>query len=137
MADAVIDASVWVSRFVTHDPNHAASARWLATTTASEGLLAAPTLVLPEVAGPIARITGSARLAQRVVARMLRIGGVRLVAVDRQLADGAARLAARLSLRGADAVYVALAERLDLPLVTLDSQQLERGGSVIDVRRPS
>ena len=68
---------------------------------------------------------------------MLGIGGVRLVAVDRQLADGAARLAARLRLRGADAVYVALAERLDLPLVTLDSQQLERGGSVIDVRRPS
>jgi predicted nucleic acid-binding protein len=58
VADAVIDASVWVSRFVTHDPHHAASARWLATTTASEGLLAAPTLVLPEVAGPIARITG-------------------------------------------------------------------------------
>lgn len=137
MADVVIDASVWVSRFVIHDPNHAASTRWLATTTSAEGLLAAPTLVLPEVAGPIARITGSPRLAQRVVARMLSVGGVRIVALDRQLADGAARLAARLRLRGADAVYVALAERLGLPLVTLDAQQLERGASVIEVQRPS
>src|SRR5262249_56114310 len=137
VGDAVIDASVWVSRFVPPDPHPAASARWLAATTASEGLLAAPTLVLPEVAGPIARITGSARLAQRVVARMLGIGGVRLVAVDRQLADGAARLAARLRLPASPPRYVALAERLDLPLVTLDSQQLERGGSVIDVRRPT
>ena len=137
MADAVIDASVWVSRFVIHDPNHAASTRWLAMTSSTEGLLAAPTLVLPEVAGPIAKITGSPRLAQRVVARMLSVGGVRIVALDRELADGAARLAARLRLRGADAVYVALAERLGLPLVTLDAQQLERGASVIEVQRPS
>src|SRR5262249_31383549 len=75
VADAVVDASVWVSRFVTHDAHHAASVRWLAETTSVDGLLAAPALLLPEVAGPIARITKNPRLARRVVSRVLRVGG--------------------------------------------------------------
>ena len=44
------------------DPHHAVSTRWLAGATSAEGLLAAPALLLPEVTGPIARVTGSARL---------------------------------------------------------------------------
>jgi predicted nucleic acid-binding protein len=137
VADAVVDASVWVSRFVTHDAYHAASVRWLAETTSVDGLLAAPALLLPEVAGPIARITKNPRLARRVVSRVLRVGGLRIVSIDRDLAEGAARLAADLRLRGADAVYVALARRLGLPLITLDAEQLARGASVVAVRRPS
>jgi predicted nucleic acid-binding protein len=137
VADVVVDASVWISRLVTTDPHHAASARWLAETTATDGLLAAPALVLPEVAGPIARLTGSSRLARRAVSRILRIRGLRIVAIDQELAHGAAPLAADLRLRGADAVYVALASRLRVPLVTLDREQLERGGGVVDVRRPT
>ena len=136
MADVVVDASVWVSRFVTHDPHHAASVQWLAETTATDGTLAAPTLLLPEVAGPIARITGKPGLGRRAVARLLGVPGVRIVTMDPELADGAARLAADLRLRGADAVYVALARRLGLPLVTLDGEQLERAASVVSVRRP-
>jgi len=137
VADAVVDASVWVSRFVPRDPHHAASTRWLAGTTSAEGLLAAPALLLPEVTGPIARVTGSARLAHRAVAQILRIRGVRIVALDRELAHDAARLAADLRLRGADAVYVALAQRLGIPLVTLDGEQLDRGAAVVEVRRPT
>jgi predicted nucleic acid-binding protein len=39
----------------------------------------------------------------------------------------AARVSASTGLKGADAVFVALAAWLDLPLVTWDRQQRERG----------
>ena len=136
MADVVVDASVWVSRFVTRDPHHLAAAGWLAGATAADDLLASPALVLAEVAGPIGRMTGKPGLARRAVTQLLRIRGFRLVAVDHELANGAARLAGDLRLRGADAVYVALARRLGVSLVTLDGEQIERGAAVIDVRRP-
>jgi predicted nucleic acid-binding protein len=57
--------------------------------------------------------------------------------VDESLAREAAELAARLRLRGADAVYVAVARKLDLPLVTWDAEQRERGGAAIVVRTPA
>jgi predicted nucleic acid-binding protein len=40
----------------------------------------------------------------------------------------AAEIARAAKIRGADAVFVALARGLDIPLVTWDKQQQERGG---------
>jgi len=48
----------------------------------------------------------------------------------------AAQLAADHALRGADAVYVAAALRLGLPLVTLDGEQLQRAEAVISTLSP-
>ena len=45
-------------------------------------------------------------------------------------------LDAVLRLRGADATYVAVAQRLDLPLITWDREQLERASRLITVRSP-
>jgi predicted nucleic acid-binding protein len=53
------------------------------------------------------------------------------------LRDRATALATSLRLRGADAVYVAVADRLSIPLVTWDPEQLTRAGSRIQVRPPS
>jgi predicted nucleic acid-binding protein len=46
-------------------------------------------------------------------------------------------LAARCRLRGADAIYVALAEELDQPLVTLDQEILDRSSGVIGTTTPA
>jgi predicted nucleic acid-binding protein len=48
----------------------------------------------------------------------------------------AASLAADVRLRGGDAVYVAAARRLDLPLITWDSEQRQRAAGLVVVRAP-
>lgn len=49
-----------------------------------------------------------------------------LVALDDALAEVAATIAADRALRGADAVYVAVAQRYGTTLVSLDHEQRER-----------
>ncbi len=132
----VVDASVWVSRFVPGDEHHAASRRWLAARVSGGEGVVSPALVLPEGAGAIARRTNFADLGNRAAAMMEKLPNVRLVPIDGPLADRAARLAAELRLRGADAVYLAVSYRLGIPLVTWDQEQLTRGGRATSVLTP-
>lgn len=136
MADAVVDASVWVSRLVPGDVHHRAAVAWFDERDAGREFLVAPALMPPEVAGAISRRTRNARMAWRAVGYLLRLPDLRLAVLDEDLAARAARLAADLALRGADAIYVAVAERLGLPLVTLDAEQRRRAGGVVDVEMP-
>src|SRR6266851_8984206 len=122
----VVDASVVVSRLVPHDVHHEASRRWLTQHIAGGGLLIAPTLLLAEVAGAVARRTGKPRLAQRAVAAVLRLPALRLLPVDEILARAAANLAGQFRVRGADAIYIAAAAALRVPLATWDLEQRER-----------
>jgi len=132
----VVHASVIVSRLVPNDVHHEASRRWLTRHIASGGLVIAPALLLPEVAGAVARRTGEPRLARRAVEAVLRLSALRLVALDDILARAAARLAGRLRLRGADAVYVAAAAGLRLPLVSWDFEQRDRASGFVPVLAP-
>jgi predicted nucleic acid-binding protein len=132
----VVDASVWVGRLVPQDAHYAASRRWLEARTACGGTLIAPLLLLAEVAGAVARRTGSAELADRATDALLALPNLRLVALDPRLGRASARLAADLGLKGADAIYVAMAHLLGLPLVTWDRQQGERAGKQVTVYRP-
>ncbi len=53
--------------------------------------------------------------------------------MDQSLVQGASSLAADLGLRGADSFYVAVAARLNLPLITLDEDQKTKADPVIAV----
>jgi predicted nucleic acid-binding protein len=111
---------------VAADVHHPVSQQWLDAHIASGGQCAVPTLVLAEVAGAISRRTGEARLGQAALKVLLRLPGLRVVSVERRLGLEAAQLAADLGLRGADAIYVALAQRLSVPLITWDQEQRDR-----------
>lgn len=132
----VVDASVIVSRLVPHDVHHEASRKWLTQHIVDGGLLIAPTLLLVEVAGAVARRTGRPRLARQAVAAISRLPGLRLIAVDEVLARAAARVAGRFRVRGADAIYIAAAEALRLPLATWDLEQRERAARVVEIWVP-
>jgi predicted nucleic acid-binding protein len=132
VADAVVDASVWVSRLVPVDAHHRASVAWFEAREEGD-LLLAPALMPPEVAGALSRRTRDAALAWRAVRSLLRLPALRLAALDEELSERAARLAADLALRGADAVYAALAQALGVPLATLDREQRERARRRVEV----
>lgn len=132
----VVDASVVVSRLVPHDVHHEASRSWLTRHVAGGGLVIAPALLLPEVAGAVARRTGEPRLARRAVEAVLRLPALRLVSVDDALARTAARLAGQLRVQGADALYIAAAAALRLPLVTWDIEQRDHAAQFVEVMVP-
>ena len=132
----LVDASVWVSRLVPTDVHHAPSRSWLQELAERGELAVAPALVLAEVAGAVARRTGLPRLGLRAIALFQRLPTSRLVPVDSELGRLGARLAAEERLRGADAIYVALARRLGIPLITWDREQRDRGSAVVTVLDP-
>jgi len=136
VADVVVDASVWVSRLVDVDAHHARTRRWFERVGPRGGLLVTPALALPEVSGAIGRRTREPRLAHQAVRRLLALPSLRVAALDADLAEHASALAAELALRGADAVYVALAERLGLPLVSWDREQRSRAAGTVEVVAP-
>ncbi len=133
----VVDASVWVSRFILEDVHHQPSRRWLDRQVAHDETIVAPALALAEVAGAISRRTGHSSLGTGATASLQRLPSMRLIPVDVELAQLGAELAAGLHLRGADALYVALAHRLGVPLVTWDREQWERGQETIVARTPT
>jgi len=133
----VVDASVWVSRFVPEDAHHQASTAWLETQVDRGELLVAPALLLPELAGAVARRTGISDLGAQAVSLVRSLPNTRLVAVDAELSELSATLAADLRMRGADVIYTALARRLGVPLITWDQEQRERSQPTVAVLTPA
>jgi predicted nucleic acid-binding protein len=133
----IVDASVWVSGLLADDVHHSRSRHWLQQQTEQGLPLVIPTLALAEVSGAISRRTGGPLRIRDFLRRWVSTPGLQLIPVDEELGMEAARLAARYRLRGADAIYVALAHVLATPLVTLDHEMRTRGGRVVSVSEPN
>jgi predicted nucleic acid-binding protein len=131
-----IDASAWISSQLPDDAAHLPSRQWLDRWLAAGQPLLAPSLLAIEVAGAIARRTGDPALGRQAVEHLRATPNLHLVIVDDPLADAASAIAADLRLRGADALYVAVAQLRGTPLLTWDQQQLTRAASLIAVRTP-
>jgi predicted nucleic acid-binding protein len=132
----VVDASVWVSLFVSADGHHSVTSAWFERRVTKGTPFAAPALVLAEIAGAVARRTGNPNDGDAVVRLVTAIPRLRLINVDRRVGTHAASLAAALRLRGTDAVYVAVADLLAVPLVTLDAEQVERARGQVATMPP-
>lgn len=133
----VTDASIWVSRLVPQDAFHIASRDWLTAYTMEGGEIVVPALLEAEVTGAIARRIGDAQFALRAIETILRLPALRIVPVDKRLAHEASALAANLRLRGADAIYVAVALHLGIPLFTWDAEQRQRASAIVAVHTPN
>jgi predicted nucleic acid-binding protein len=131
-----VDASVWVSGLTPRDFFHETSRHWLEVQLRQDVPLAIPVICLAEVAGAIARVTGNSANGEYAVDQILSHPNLRVLPVDQTLGIEAAQLAAQLRLRGADAVYVALARRLNIPLATWDEELLQRAGQAVTIVRP-
>ena len=133
----VVDASVWVSTTIPADAFERMSSTWLARAVLAGEEFACPTLVLAEVAGTVSRRLGDVARADLAVGRLVTTPRLTLLPVDDVLAHEAARLAADLGLRGADATYVAVASRLACPLVTWDAEMVRKTEGTIAAFQPT
>ena len=132
----VIDASVWVSFYLPQDANHETTVPFIRRVVQNHVLLFAPGLMLVEVGAALARRVGQDD-ARRTIAQLRRLSYLRLSSLDTLGVARATRAAIDCRLRGADAVYVALAQRLALPLVSWDDEHHTRAGAYITVYTPA
>lgn len=126
-----IDASVWVNAFDQREPGHETSRRFLETVHAQALPVFVPNLVCIEVAGAISRTRKAAEQARDFATTFSRLPNVTLLPLDGEIAEHATALAAQKGLRGADAVYAAVALHADCTLVSLDQEHLTRLGSIV------
>lgn len=100
-------------------------------------VIACPTLLLPEFSGAVARQTGRNSVVVDTLDRLRAIPDVQLHDLDDKMATYAAELAKELRIRGADAVYTALASRLGFRLVTWDIELRDRARRRVDAFTPA
>jgi predicted nucleic acid-binding protein len=132
-----IDASVHINALNPAEKGSAESQAFLQKVYQEALTVYSPTLLWVEVAAALARVFDSP--AQGIaLAQALRIlPGHIWVPLDEDLAGQAYVIAAEHRLRGADAVYAAVARRYQTTLVTTDQQQINRLRPFLDVRLPS
>lgn len=113
------------------------SAEFLQRVYVEQAPLILPTLVLPEVAAPIARGQRDPRRARQSADSIARWPNVRLISLDRAFADFAVSVVLLARLRGSDAVYATVAQRFGTVLVTRDREMRERLDALVPVRTPA
>jgi len=131
-----VDASVFVAAARVEEVHYEASRRFLLQVQAQDMDLFCPALVLPECAAAVARPTGDAALGKDLAVLIEGIPGLHLMNLDPPLARRAVQIASDHRLRGADSVYVAVAEAFNATLVTLDAEMLARGADFVTTMTP-
>lgn len=130
MTALVVDASVWVAAADPVDPFSTHSRAFLAAAAARGQPLAVPSLARIELACALARRLQDTHAARRLSDGMVRSPLVREHALDAALVDVAVTSGTAARLRAADAVYLALAEKLRARVVTWDAELIRRGNAM-------
>ncbi len=124
MSVYVLDASVAVSSLRGSDPNHARAGSHLAPLLQGVDSVVVPVIFDVEVVASLVRAGYGAADARR--AADLFVARARVVTLGPRAARAASGVAARTRLRTGDAIYVWVAEREGLSLVTFDREILTR-----------
>lgn len=132
-----IDASVWVNAFEQRELGHLVSRQFLEVVREQALPIIVPNLVLVEVARAVSRTRQVPVQAQAFAIALSRLSHVTVRALDEVCALHALTLAAQHGLRGADAVYAAVAHESGCTLVTLDNEHLTRLVNLIAVCTPA
>lgn len=135
-ATVTVDASVFINAYNPDEDEHEESRAFLARLRSRATPIIVPNLLAVEAAAGIARAVDDSDLAKRFADRLMRLPHLIPVSLDGPLTSMAADLAADRRLRGADAVYGAVALRFGTALITRDRQQLERLVEVVPTLHP-
>lgn len=132
-----VDASVWVNGFDQRESGHKTSRQVLERLRAQAIPIFEPMLVLAEVAGAISRTRQDPARAEAFAITLGQLPNVTILPLDEALGQQALALAAQHGLRGADAVYAAVAQQAGCTLISLDHEHLTRLAGLISVQTPA
>jgi predicted nucleic acid-binding protein len=120
----VLDASVAISALRAGDVNHARAASHLVPLLQGMDSIVVPAIFDVEVVATLVRVGVSSADARR--AADLFVVRARVITLGPRAAKAASSTASRTRLRTGDSIYVWVAEREQLPLVTFDAEILAR-----------
>jgi predicted nucleic acid-binding protein len=132
-----IDANVWVASATASEAAFADAVALFRLSAHLNEELRSPLLAFAEAAGAAARKARDPMEGQAVVAMMRAMPNASWCPMDESLANEAADMAARLFLRGADAIYAAVAHLHQATLITLDRELRLRASVEISALTPS
>jgi len=132
-----IDASVWISAMSTSESDSVGSRTFLDLVGSSQLTVVAPTLLVVEIAAAVARSRNDQALSIELADAVWTLPFIRWIPLDAELTGTALRLAAKCKLRGADAVYAAVASTYACRLISLDQEHLARLGDFVSVQTPT
>jgi predicted nucleic acid-binding protein len=130
----VLDASVAVASLRPNETHHAAAVAYLSPLLRGVDEIVVPSLFAIEVASALGRAGFDGAQVSRFLSPFL--ARARLVTIGAVSARQIWPLAVASRLRAADAVYVWLASRRALPLVTSDKEVHQRAASLCQVIHP-
>ena len=132
-----IDTSVYINALNPNEAGSAESQAFLAHVHQQMISVFSPTLLLVELAAIVARVFDDSQRGIAYAQSVHQLPGHVWLALDQGLATTTLRLAAFHRLRGADAVYAAVAQQRGTVLVTLDHQQLTRLPATVSAVTPT
>lgn len=132
-----IDASVFVASLQDHEIHYADSLTLIGVVHSRGIPVSCPSLVLTETVAAVARATGDAHRIERASTLIETMPSMNLISLDTPLARQAAELAAQHRLRGADAVYVAVAVQAGTTLIAWDNEIRVRAATVCTILTPT
>lgn len=132
-----IDANVFIAASSPTEKAHADSDLFLSRIRQDKLFLYCPTLLLPEIVSGIIRPTSSVVVAQLTLIGVQNFPLMHWAKLTRARAEAAVQMAESCRLRGADAVYVAVAQEFGTTLVTWDAEVLARGTGAASVLSPT
>jgi predicted nucleic acid-binding protein len=130
----VLDASVAVAALRSNEPGHPDALRRCMPLFAGRDEIVVPAIFEVEVVSALVRRGVAPSSIDRFFEK--HFGARELVTIGPRAARAAKAIASSTRLRAADALYVWVAAREGLPLVTADNEVLQRGASMCQVEAP-
>jgi predicted nucleic acid-binding protein len=134
--NCTIDASIFVAASRFEEVQYEVSRKFLTELRKRSTTVFCPALILPEAAGAVRRQTGHTEITDELIGLIEEFPGMNLTPLTLSLARRAAQIATAQQLRGADVVYVAVAEEFNAFLVAWDAEMVARGAAIISTTTP-